>query len=236
MAMMLMTWGVRLATALGLIAAAPALAGPLLIQPTTVQFASDRHSAAVEVVNQSSDPATLQFRAYRWTQEDGRDRLEASADLMVSPPIVIVPPHGSQVFRILDKAPSPGGGERSYRLKLGEVPGATAPTTIAIQVEFSLPVFLTPPGAVPDLTARIADGVLSVANRGTRRVRLTGLTLEDGHGRRTAIAAAAGTYLLAGAGRHDPLPTGWRIGPAMRLIATTDNGPVDVPVESPASR
>ena len=207
----------------------PALAGPLLIGPTTVQFSPGRRSAAIEVTNQSSEPADLQFRAFAWSQDDGHERLEPAGDLMVSPPITTVPAHARQVFRILDTGAGSGRLERSYRLKLNELPRASAPA-VTINVEFSLPVFLTPQGAAMHLVATAGEGTVRVVNDGARRVRLSALTLRDPSGGEHELVEARSTYLLAGAARRFLLPPGVRVVAGTTISGMSDMGPIGVPL------
>lgn len=222
--------------AIGLASSGAALAGPLLITPTTVQFAPDRRSALIEVTNQSDDAVDLQFRAFVWSQAEDRERLEPAADLVVSPPITTVPAHGRQVFRILDTGSTQGVSERSYRLKLNELPRASA-SGIRINVEFSLPVFVTPARASPAaLSADVDGGAIRLVNGGERHVRLSSLVVHQAHGGEHVIAEARGLYLLAGASRRIALPRGVRPDPGARLIATTDMGRIDVPLAALAAR
>ena len=212
---------VALATAMG--AAVPATAGPLTVAPTTVQIAPDRHSAVVTVVNDGDAPVVLQFRAYDWAQRDGRDALTPSAALAVSPAIATVAPHARQLFRVTEQ----DGAlvqERSYRLRLNEIPAAGA-TGVGVALEFSLPVFHTPAAAAPRLRWEPTAAGVRVTNDGDRRVRFAALALTGVDGAAGTVAGATGAYLLAGASRDFPaagVPAG------ARLAGVADTGPIDV--------
>lgn len=208
----------------------PALAGPLMISPTTVQFDTGRRSAAIEIVNQSEAPVDLQFRAFAWSQVDGQERLIPTDTLAISPPIVTVAPHAKQVFRVLEMGPGAEAAEQSYRLKLNELPRPGA-ETIAINLEFSLPVFRTPANAAARINwSADLSGTIRVANHGSRRVRVASLTIDTGTGITVPVPAAQSTYLLSGADRSFAIPAGVRLGPGARLRGMTDAGPIDVQI------
>lgn len=206
-------------------AAVPAIAGPLTIAPTTIQIAPERHSAVVQVTNDGDTPVALQFRAYDWRQADGRDVLTPAATLAVSPAIATVPAHGTQLFRVVEQGDAPLATERSWRLRLNEIPTPGA-TGIGVALEFSLPVFRTPAGAASRLEWQVANGAVRVGNAGGRRARLAGLASLLPDGRRFELTGVAGAYLLAGGTRSFALEQPLAAG--ARLAGLADTGPIDV--------
>lgn len=213
--------GLAIAAALG--GAAQAWAGPLVITPTTVAIPPGRHSAVVEVENAGDDPVDLQFRAYDWRQEDGDDRLSPTDALVVSPAIATVAPHARQVFRVLQMGGS-GTGERSYRLRLNQLPRADG-TAVAINLEFSLPVFQGPADAAPRLSWASEPGGVRVTNEGNARIRFAALAVTTADGATMALPGAASAYLLSGASRRFALA---RPVAAVRLIGRGDRGAIDI--------
>lgn len=220
---------------IGMASSGPALAGPLLITPTTVQFETGRRSAAVEITNESDNPVDLQFRAFAWDQPDGRERLTPTQALAISPPIATIPPRGKQVFRVLDLSPADAPGEQSYRLKLNELPRSTG-DAVAINLEFSLPVFRTPVGGAPQMDGSINGGEIRVANLGGRRVRMTALMLQQADGTQTPLPTASATYILTNSARNFALPFGLKVAAGARLRGASDAGPIDVPLAVAAAR
>ena len=220
---------------LGLLGGAPATAS-IVIAPTTVQFDAGRRSAAIEITNDSDGDVDLQFRAYEWHQANGQEQLTPTDALAISPAITTVPPHGRQVFRILDLAPGTGGGqERSYRLRLNQIPRAVA-QQVSINLEFSLPVFMTPTGGAPALDWSPATASVRIGNHGNRRVRLARLAIRSPGGAETSIPLTASAYLLAGVDRSFAVPPSFRIAPGAHLVGVSDLGPFDVPLASLAAR
>lgn len=218
--------------------AVPAQAGPLVIAPTTVEMAPAARAAVIEVTNNGPEEADLQFRAFSWSQaEGGRDMLTSTDELIVSPAIVTVKPGGRQVFRILRAG---GGsdpastGERSYRLKLNELPRYSG-GAVAISLEFSIPVFVTRPGAAPTIDWTSDGRTATVTNHGDRRLRLGKLSIA-GPGGAADLIGAPSAYLLAGSSRSFTLSAAVRPGGTERLAGLSDRGPVDVPSRALAAR
>lgn len=211
------------------LACAPAGAEPLVITPTTVVIAPDRHSAAVEIENAGDDAVDLQFRAYDWDQVGGQDRLAPTDALVVSPAIATVGPHAKQLFRVLQvgDAAAPNGTERAYRLRLNQLPRA-GQAAVAILLEFSLPVFQAQVGAAPQLSWTMSPGSVTVTNKGTRRARLNQLALHETGGASVTLVGAASAYLLSGASRTFPLARPIATSAGARLVGTTDSGPLDL--------
>jgi fimbrial chaperone protein len=217
-----------LMTMLFALAAVPASAGPLAIAPTTVEIAPGRNSAVIEVLNDSDASVDLQFRAFAWTQKDGRDELTPTDDLAISPAIATVAPHAKQIFRVLRTHRDTVAGEHSFRLKLNEIPRGGA--QIAVNLEFSTPVFETVAGAKPALSWTPTPGGVELANTGVRRIKFARLALVEPDGARHELEAARSTYLLGGTGRRIALPGDVRPVFGTRLVGVTDTGPTDVPL------
>lgn len=208
-------------------------ASPLVIAPTTIEIDQGRRSAAIQVENASDEPVDLQFRAYDWSQPDGVDTLAPTRDLIVSPAIVTVAPRAKQVFRVLQVGET-GAGERSYRLKLNELPRA-ADQAVGVTLEFSLPVFKTQGRATPVIRWSAGAQGVRVANAGARRIKLARLAVRNPDGGAMELAEARSAYILAGAERRWAPPLGWRTLPGARLIGESDAGPIDVALPAPAA-
>lgn len=220
---------------LGLFALPTSAGASIVIEPTTIQFDTGRRSAAIEVTNESDSDVDLQFRAFEWHQSAGEERLTPTDALAISPTITTVPPHGRQTFRILDLAGGGVGQERTYRLKLNEIPRAV-PHAVAINLEFSLPVFVTPSGGTPALDWTPGSASVRIGNHGNRRMRITRLAIQHPGGAPIPIPAAASTYLLAGTERSFTVPPGAGMAPGAHLVGVSDLGPFDVPLASLAAR
>lgn len=222
--------------ALSLAAILPAAAATSIeVSPVSHDLVPGQTMLSMTLSNRADATATLQVRAFVWTQPDGQDRLTPAAEVLVAPAIVSVAPGRSQVVRV--RAPAaPAGREVSYRLLIDELPEASADTQVRMVLRLSIPVFVhgsTP--AAPRLTAQLdaARGTVTLANGGGSRARVQQLALLAPDGERLAVAPAANPYLLSGAQRPwafapaaRPLPA----RPDLRVLALTDAGPVEVPL------
>lgn len=203
----------------------PAAAGGLSVAPTLLEFAPGETAKGLMLRNTGAAPLQAQVRVFDWRQENGEDVLEPSADLVVSPPFLSVPPGGRQVVRVLQRG-SPAQdtmtGERSFRILVDEMPagigaeedppgGRGSPSGVRpglnFLMRFSIPVFVTPhSGTAPELRWRLQDtgqGPRLVAeNTGSRRAQVSDLELVDGDGRILYRHGGLAGYLLSGTSRQ----------------------------------
>jgi fimbrial chaperone protein len=212
-------------TALGLVSGA---VDALTISPVIVELSPARKVVSVTVTNPSESAVNFQAGALAWSQPDGHDHYEETADLMVVPPIAKIGPGASQIFRITTRtAPSPR--EQAYRVILEDVTEETAApdeATVSIRVSHSLPVFVAASGK-PRMEARLGPcaapmgrGCVRLDNEGDRYLMIKALTIEGGAWRKEILL---GTRVLAGAWRE------WTFDLAAKSV-----GPLQVRVDTSA--
>ncbi|MGH8039655.1 MAG: fimbrial biogenesis chaperone [Stenotrophomonas sp.] len=161
-------------------------AASLQVAPTSLQLTSRQNAEALWISNTGTAPVNVQARVYRWTQRDGRDTLDPTNDLVVSPPMQSLAAGQQQLIRVVRAHPDPPTTQLAYRVIVDEVP-TLDPTRQGMQfvLRYSLPVFIQPEGVAaptPDLQARVlpqADGtlVLEVHNRGGGHAQLADLAV-----------------------------------------------------------
>src|ERR1700681_77777 len=121
-------------TALGLVSGA---VDALTISPVIVELSPARRVVSVTLTNSSESAVSFQAGALAWSQPDGHDRYEETADLMVVPPIAKIGPGATQIFRVTTRTP-PSPSEQAYRLVLEDVTEETAApadsATVSIRV------------------------------------------------------------------------------------------------------
>ena len=178
--------------------------------PLLLSLPAGKLSTAVTLGNGGSKPVTVQAELVRWTQENGLDVYTPLTGLIVSPPIFSVDGGASQVVRLgrMERM-EPPAQELAYRLRLLEVPDATASRegAVATVMQLSLPVFTAPADlkATPQLSASVlrdAEGGLRLRlhNQGAVHDKLVSLRLLRGD---TVLAERAyNFYVLAGARRE----------------------------------
>jgi fimbrial chaperone protein len=130
---------------------APAWAMGAMFSVTPVRiFLSPRDRAApITLVNEGDKPVMLQAELLDWKQSPtGQDVLTPSDDVILSPPIIDLPPRGRQVVRLARVGPPPIDEQLTFRLMIREVPNVENPDRPVIQIPItlalSLPVFITP--------------------------------------------------------------------------------------------
>jgi fimbrial chaperone protein len=218
--------------------AAVADAAGVTISPVVLEIDSPRKAIAVTVTNSGDRPITFQTDTLVWRQIDGADRYESTDELLVVPPIVEVPPKGSQVLRLMLRSPRPSPMERTYRLVLEditeELAAATGQASISFKFSHRLPVMIAPSGKVlnavrwkpclPEAVTQVAEACVRLINAGNRRVKVQKLTLA-GDGWQQELSLKDGENVLAGAERewHVPLVQG-QVGALRSVQVQTARG------------
>lgn len=199
-------------------------AASLQVAPTSLQLTARQNAEALWVSNSGTAPVSVQARVFQWTQRDGRDQLEPTSELVVSPPMQALAAGQQQLIRVVRTQPTAPATQRAYRVIVDEVPELN-PRREGMQfvLRYSLPVFVEPEGnaaRTPDLQASVitqADGkpVLEVHNRGDGYAQLADLALGT-LGRPQIIQPGLVGYVLSGQTMRWPLDI-----PASRLAGAT---------------
>lgn len=210
--------------AMGVLAAAStAAASTLSVAPIRVELSSKARTAVLTVRNQEDAPVVVQVRPAAWSQHDGRDQLDDTHDLLVTPPIFTVPPRGAQVLRIaLLREPDPAS-ELPYRLVLNEIPPPTPPETTGLRValRITLPVFVAAKArAAADLSWShrwLPDGTLDVEaqNHGTAHLQILDFDVQRDRSAKAELHTDTSHYLLPGTAAH------WQLHPGSSLAHGT---------------
>ncbi len=221
-----------------------AQASSFSVNPVRVTLSAKQPVAAITVRNSSAEPTVVQLDTNSWSQEQGKDALMPSGDLLATPPIFTIPAGGTQIVRVGLRGARTSSAEVTYRLLLREVP-PTKPQLQGLRVTLnvSMPVFVLPATPVaPDLkwrATRAADGKVNVyaTNSGNAHVQVGKLEV-------TAGGAAIGRreiaeYVLPGNTRN------WTVdasnipatGTKLHISATSDAGAFesDIALEADAS-
>jgi fimbrial chaperone protein len=203
------------------------------VSPVLVELSPQRRVNSVTVTNGSDRAMSFQVEVRAWSQVDGRDVYEPSADLLVAPAVADIGPGRSQIFRITSRIP-PAPVEKAYRLILENVTESQAPTSgsgVGVQLNFShdLPVFVAPAGRpsghlrVGPCPAQPGGNCIRLHNDGDRRVKVISLVVE-GEGWSRTIASPP--TILPGSWWQWPIepPVPGR-GPLL-VKASTSDGPL----------
>lgn len=234
----------RAAAALALAAAClPAVvhAGSFTANPIRLTLAPGAASTSLTLENTGEEPVTVQASLMAWTQEDGRDVLRPSQDLIVSPPIFKLAPRARQTVRVGTLRPADPTRERAYRLYLTEVPAPRAADQVGVSVslQLALPLFVQPAAPLErrlQWRARPLEGgriELSVSNPGNGHVQLVSTALL-GEGGSPLAEHSPRAYVLPGSSASWVLEPSrpWR-GEPLRVEAQTSEGPLAGAVAGP---
>lgn len=230
----------RLTAAVGLVCALVTVvrADGIAVAPIRIDLAAAARAEVLTVSNRGSEPAEVQVRVLRWSQEGNDDRHLPSDEVLVSPPRFDLAAGAEQVVRVYRRV-APPQTEQSYRLFIDQLPqGEAAPGSVRLPIRLVIPLFLGgTQESGPDLrwsARRSGEGiVLRVDNRGDRHVRIAGLAL--------AMPAAAAPapqptllYVLPGTQREIALPRPQGLDTAtrqLRLVGDSDAGGIDARVD-----
>ena len=207
--------GAAFACALVVLASAhtAAPAGGLQVSPVTLTLQPAQNADGLWLSNTGNAVVHAQVRVFRWTQEDGAEKLTPSRDLMVSPPMVQVAAGDRQLVRVVRANAPPGPVETSYRVFIDELPVEMKERKgLQLVLRYSVPIFIAPAGAQPGaprlawtLREEKGQAVLQVANSGGMHAQLSDLDFVDTAGRRTTLHAGLMGYVLPGAQMRWPL-------------------------------
>lgn len=137
---------------------------------------------------------------FAWTQQGGEDRLVATDQIVLSPPIVEIAAGGEQVVRLVRQSPAAKGPDRSYRLVVDELPGVQGKAgTVSLRMRFVLPLFVRSADATsPNLSCRLNAAILTCDNSGGRAAQLGRTRLLDGKGKAVELSSGLFGYVLPG--------------------------------------
>lgn len=198
---------------IGLLFSGYATASGLQVTPVTLTLEQTQRAEGIWLSNSGDSPINAQVRVFRWSQSSYKDQLAASQGLVISPPMLTIPPGGKQLIRVI-RTGSPAKVEDAYRLSINELPQTAAKkNNLQFVLHYSVPVFIQPPG-VTDTYAKLqwqiqhSDGRawLEVSNQGDGHAQLSEVNIITASGSRRNITPGLLGYVLPGATMRWPLP------------------------------
>lgn len=228
---------------LGAAAATSGWAGSFQVNPIRVDLTAANRSVALSVTNTGTEAVVVQANVMNWSQEQGRDVLTPTTEVIISPPIATIPAGKEQIIRVgLRRAPD-AQRELSYRLFLQEVPPPPQPGFQGLQValRIGLPVFVQPKEG-PARAALVWHASLkdentihlTLQNQGTGHIQISDLELSLPDGTEPIAAQGGLAYVLPGQSH------GWDLklrqpnlkkNSRLRLRVSTDAGSVSTEIQ-----
>jgi len=162
-------------------------AGDFSISPVHVHLSQQHKIAALVLTNLQDAPLTVQATAQAWSQAHGQNITTDTDELIISPPLFELPPHGRQIIRVGLRIPLPVDQEKDYRLILHEVPPPPKPGFMGVQLvlRMILPVFVAPVANATHVQLKVFahatdKGVsLQIVNDGNMHAEITGLRISE---------------------------------------------------------
>jgi fimbrial chaperone protein len=212
-------------------------AGSLQIQPVQVNLSQQQPITSLTLTNSGSSPMIVQASVKRWEQKNGNNSYEKTSDLLVTPPIMTIAPHVTQIIRLgLTNAPN-SQQELAYRLYLQEVPPYHEPNSkhkgVLVLLRIGIPVFVAPlvATAQPDLhwqlqRINVKQVRLRLTNNGNAHAKITELTLSQQGRSKPLLTQPTLSYVLPQQSFTWLLNIPAVAGQELELTANTGNGDV----------
>lgn len=208
------------------------------VSPVRIFMGPRDRATAITITNESDEPMVMQADLYSWKQKtNGEDDLVLTEDMILSPPIIKIPPKSRQVVRLAMLRPRPPGEQLTYRMIVREIPEAKPVVDKSLQLQismaFSMPVFITPNGVKRNLscvTERAdATGTIKAVceNSGNAYAQPRKFVLNSAAGEKLA-GVDMGGYILSGNKRSfDLVNSSGKIpaGKAKLVVTQDDNVP-----------
>lgn len=218
------------------VCASTAMAGAISVSPTRIELSPRHPIATLEVRNEAADPVTVQLERMAWTQSEGQDAYAASAELIATPPVFELAPHGSQVIRVALRPGIAASMERAYRLYACEVPAAGPPAVSGVRMalRIGVPVFAGPADSAARLAGQIQaqpDGRMAIRlqNTGGHFTRALSVALHDPAGA-VVWESHSPSYLLSGGDHLWWVDHAAKVSSSepLRLSVVTETGTVNI--------
>lgn len=182
--------------------------GAFEVAPLRMEFTADQQAAQMQLRNVLDQDSAVQVRVFTWTQAQGEDHYAPSDDFSVTPSIVQIGAHTTQLFHVVRRDGFTVGTEYRYRIVIDQLPVGpqqSAPMATT-RLQITLPLFVGSESVAPAaISARIAGRSLLLTNAGGRAAQAARLTLTTADGRDWPINLKPGRYLFGGETKAYPL-------------------------------
>ncbi len=150
-------------------------AGQLTVAPLIMSMTPTQPNATYKLTNGSDQESFYQLQLFAWEEVNGETQLMKQDDLIVTPPVTLIPGNGQQLVRIIRTRPTESDTEKSYRLIVSEVPDTETPqgANLKVLLRMSMPVFVGSEDQQHQLKAYYQDNILRIRNTGSKHARLS---------------------------------------------------------------
>ena len=221
------------------------LAANYSVSPLRATMDGSRNAEVLTLRNTDSAPILIQPTVVKWSQKDGKEVLEPTRDVLISPALIEVPSGESQVVRVALRRPQDPTQELTYRIVLKEVPRSAAGTgaKVVIALNISLPLFVVPKTAEAKPNLQIVESKsekfdgkqfirVGLRNSGNMHLQLKNLAISDSAGAMGEYNSMF--YILSGNSTTIRIPLARKlITDSVRFDAQTDAGTVGQEIKIP---
>ncbi|ABI62226.2 Chaperone protein ecpD [Granulibacter bethesdensis CGDNIH1] len=155
------------------------------ITPVSISLASGQMTSMVTLTNSGDADLSFQVRSFKWdSSPEAPYHLTPTDQLLVSPPLGTIPPHNSQIIRIVLRRAATTT-ENSYRILIDQIPAPGTAGIVNVAIRLSIPLFAAPPSPVsPHLQwsiERSTAGTFLIAfNTGGKHLKIYDVSLSNG--------------------------------------------------------
>ncbi len=212
-------------------------AGSLQVEPVLIDVTAPGAAASsVTLRTVGAAPINAQIRIFRWSLENGQEKLEPTEDVVASPPAVTLASNGQYMTRIVRVSKRLITGEESYRLLVDQLPDLSQQKNGAVNllVRYSIPVFFGAPDKKSPMVSwslAVKGGkiTLMARNSGERRLRISALSLRDANGKNISLGNGLAGYALGQSTVSWAIPSnahGFATSGPAAISAQSDKGPI----------
>jgi fimbrial chaperone protein len=212
-------------------------AAQLRVEPVLLELNAPAAAGTLTLRNDEDIEVTVQTRVFRWSQADGNESLDATTDVVASPPAIKLAPHSDYTVRVVRTSKQPVRGEESYRVIIDQLPDGRqrGQRAINILIRQSIPVFfraaqLTTANVSWSLAYEGGKVVVTASNSGDERVRIASLRLRDAAGSTINFGNGLVGYVLGRSSMSFTAtspPRGFGAGGPVSVTAESNNGPIN---------
>ena len=182
-----------------LLTLAPSLmAGQLTVAPIRLTMSPTQPNATFTLTNGSNEDGFYQLQLFAWEQENGETQLKRQQDLVITPPVTMIPGNSDQIVRVVRQRPTDSENEKSYRLIISEVPDTESESGAQLKVllRLSVPVFVGDKSQTHALSVAQQENRLVIHNRGDGHARLVDTYWLDAKQQRHTLRKGLTGYVL----------------------------------------
>lgn len=180
--------------------ASPLQAGQLTVAPIRLNMGPTQPNATFTLSNGANEDGFYQLQLFAWEQEEGETLLKQQQDLVITPPVTMIPGNSDQVVRVIRQRPTAAETEKSYRLIISEVPDMESERGAHLKVllRLSVPVFVGDKSHTHALSITRHQNRFRIHNSGTGHARLVDAYWLDNRQQRHIIHKGLAGYALPG--------------------------------------